>query len=246
MKIIVLVCLYILTLEAIITVAPVKLGEKPGVSGAFEGSFQTKRGNTDKDEYSAGLRLQYDNNATYLLWSDFIGVYGEANGERNTNKTYAHIRYVHKFIPNIDYELFIQSETNEFTNVEKRRLGGGGLRFHYETKKIGSFYLGTGLYYETLAYTTEFDPSEENLRINTYIAYVKNFTKKNSLAYIAYYQPKIDDFADYITSQAIELKLNIYQSFSLKFKLYYDTDSKPAIGIEKYDFTQITSFMYEF
>lgn len=246
MKILILLLAYILSLQAIITIAPAKIGAKPGWSGTIEGSFQTKRGNTDKDDYSAGIRVQYDNNSTYLIWSDFIGVYGKANDEENTNKTYAHVRYVHTMVEHINWELFLQSETNKFTSVKKRRLGGGGLRFHYDGENIGDFYLGVGSYYETLDYTTDIDPSEHNIRINTYIAYVKTFNHKHSISYVAYYQPRVDKFSDYITSQAVELKLNIYKAFNLKFKLYYDIDSSPAIGREKEDFTQLTSFSYDF
>jgi hypothetical protein len=28
--------------------------------------------------------------------------------------------------------------------------------------------------------------------------------------------------------------------------MYYDVDSKPAIGVKKYDYTQKTSFVWEF
>jgi len=247
MKIVFFLLLYILSLEAIITIAPVKLGEKPGFSGVVEGSFQTKRGNTEKDEYTAGLKMQYDNNESYLIWSDVIGTYGEANGVRNTNKTYAHIRFVHDITHGIDWETFIQSETNEFTKVERKRLAGLGVRFNYEHDTWGVFYLGLGGFYEYIAYTDPLlDPTENNARVNSYIAYVKTFDSGHSFAYVAYYQPRFDAFGDYISSQAVELKLHIIETLYLKFKIYYDVDTKPAVGVEETDFTQITSFTYEF
>ncbi len=246
MKIIFLILGYVMALQAIITIAPAKLGKKPGISGTLEGSFQTKRGNTDKDEYSAGLRLQYDNNASYLVWSDFIGVYGEANGERNTNKTYAHVRLVHDMIEYINWELFVQSETNEFTSVDKRRLGGGGLRFGYEDKSTGIVYCGIGAFYEYITYSTHIDPTEYNWRVNFYLAYVKEIKDKYKFAYVAYYQPKFGDIDDYITSQGVEFKMKIYEKLSIKLNLYYDYDATPATGREKTDFTQLTSFTYDF
>jgi len=233
-------------LEAIITITPMEIGKKPGWSGTIKGALQTKRGNTDKDEYSLGVKVQYDNNSSYLIFTDVIGVYGEASGERNTNKTYFHTRYIHKFYENLDYELFIQSETNEFTSVEKRRLGGGGLRYHYLHSDYGDIFIGLGAYWESITYTTQIDPDERNSRINSYVAYVKDFSKEIKFTYVGYYQPRVDKLKDYITSSAIEFKMKIHKEFSLKIIVYYDVDSTPAIGRETTDFTQLTAFSYEF
>jgi putative salt-induced outer membrane protein YdiY len=242
-----LLCIFLVSyLEAIITIKPVVIGAKPGTSGTVEGSFQTKRGNTEKDEYTLGIKAQYDNNRSYVTFIDLIGVYGEASGVRNTNKTYLHTRFIHKFIANLNYELFFQSETNEFTSVEKRRVVGGGFRYHFLDKKLGDLFFGLGAYYETISYTTTIDPFEKNVRINSYVAYTTEFTKTASFTYVGYYQPKIDFFNDYILSNAVALKIDIYEHLNLNFKLYYDVDSKPAIGREKMDFTQVTSFSYDF
>lgn len=233
--------------NAIITIVPVELGKKPGFSGKLSGSFETKRGNTEKNEYNAGLRLQYDNNESYVFWSDFIGSYGEASGETNTNKTYAHLRYIHSlYEKSIDWEAFVQSETNEFTKVEKKRLGGGGLRYNFLHNDYGKLYLGLGGFYETINYTTTVDPFERNVRISSYLAYTKKFGKDSKVAYVAYYQPNTDNFSDHIISHAIELKVNIYLQMYLSLVFYYDIDSKPAFGVEKEDITQKTSFIFEF
>ncbi len=233
--------------NAIITIVPVELGDKPGFSGSLGGSFETKRGNTEKEEYNAGLKLRYDNNESYTIWSDFIGSYGKASGVENTNKTYAHIRFVHSLYENnLDGELFVQSETNEFTSIDKRRLVGGGLRYRFAHGDFGKFFFGLGGYYETVNYTTDFDPYEQSIRINSYLAYTKKFENKSSISYVGYYQPKTEDFSDYIVSNSVEVKVNIYLELYLSFLVYYDVDSNPAIGREKEDITQKTSFIYEF
>ena len=233
-------------LHAIITIAPQELGSKAGTSGKIEASLQTKRGNTDKDEYSAGIELKYDNNSSYLIWANLTGSYGKASGETNTNKTYAHIRLVHSLYEYTEWESFVQSESNKFTNIQRRRLFGLGLRFHLLDTNFGKIYSGLGAYYETIGYTSSIDSDEKNARINFYLAYIKKFKKKNKIAYVAYYQPKFSDFHDYISSQALVLELNIHKEFYINFKLYYDVDTHPAIGIEKVDFTQKTAFIYKF
>jgi len=246
MRFILLLALVFAFAEAIITVKPTVIGKNPGISGALEGSFQTKRGNTDKDEYSLGLKMQYDNNRTYTAFANIIGSYGEVSGVRNTNKTYAHMRFIHSLYGNFNYELYLQSETNEFTSVDMRRLGGAGIRYHLAEDKYGDLFFGIGLYYEDITYTTLVDPNEHNTRINSYIAYTLDISDTTKFAYVGYYQPKVDDMGDFITSNAIELKINIYEKLNLKLRMFYDYDGHPAVGREKTDFTQITSFSYDF
>jgi len=247
MKLLLLLVVLFYNAYAIITIAPVDIGEKPGVSGMLKGSFETKRGNTDLDNYSAGFRVQYDDNNSYVLWSDFVFSYGMTSGVKNTNKTYAHLRYIHSlYEKSINWETFVQSETNEFTKVKHRFLGGGGLRFQNQEHSWGKLHSGVGAFYEDIAYTTNVDPSEQNLRINTYLAWTKYFTKESSISYVFYYQPKADEFSDYITSHGVELTVYVYKQLYVNFVFYYDYDSVPAIGVKKEDVTQKTSFIYKF
>ncbi|MEA3522721.1 MAG: DUF481 domain-containing protein, partial [Campylobacterota bacterium] len=153
MKLLVVLLSSMSLIHAIITIVPVELGDKPGFSGSLSGSFETKRGNTEKDEYNAGLKLRYDNNESYTIWSDLIGSYGEASGEKNTNKTYAHIRLIHAlYEKDLDWEIFVQSEMNEFTSIDRRRLIGGGLRYRFAHGDFGKLFFGLGAYYESTNY----------------------------------------------------------------------------------------------
>ena len=193
-------------------------------------------------------RAQYDNNSSYLIWGDLVFDYGEASGETNTNKSYAHIRLIHTFldIKELNYEAFFQSETNEFTKVESKFLGGGGLRLHENMKKYGNLYFGLGCFFETIEYTTTVDKHENNLRMNSYASYTKTFNKTSKLSYVLYYQPNVENFSDYILSSGLELQVVLYKELYLSFVFYYDVDGEPAVGVEESDVTQKTSLIYKF
>jgi len=95
-------------------------------------------------------------------------------------------------------------------------------------------------------YTTDVDPNEENVRLNIYIAY-KNRLKNNvRFSYVGYYQPRVDILSDAIFANSVELRVKIYKKLSINFELLYNYDAKPAVGVEKYDFSQKTSFVYDF
>lgn len=247
MKFLLILLLSIVSAQAVINIAPVDIGEKPGFGGSIKGSLQTKRGNTDSDEYSVGIRLQYDNNVSYVIWSDLALNYAKASGTTNTNKTYAHVRYIHTmYRKDLNWEAYGQSQTDKFTKVQSRVLGGVGLRLHSDIKKYGNIYFGLGGFTEHVTYTTSVDPSENNIRLNLYLAYKKDFSKRMNFSYIGYYQPNISSFSDYILSNSAQLRVELYKQLYLSIEAIYNQDTKPAVGIQKYDFSQITSFVYKF
>lgn len=246
MKHIVFLLFTIINLYAIVSVAPVDVGEKPGLTGIVNGSLETKRGNTDSDNYSTGLRVSYDNNISYVMWGEASFSYGEAQGSKNANKTYEHLRYIERLKKNIDWEAFLQLQSNEFTNVDKRFLSGLGLRIYAKDTLYGNFYLGIGSFYEYITYITNFDKNENNIRANIYLAYKKVVVKGTELSLTSYCQPKFEDVNDYIWSNSVELKVLIYEKLYIKFNLSYAQDSQPAIGVKQEDFAQKTSFIYNF
>jgi hypothetical protein len=246
-KYFVIIFLTIIDLYAVVSIAPVKIGDKPGVSGALKGSLETQRGNSETDNYAAGAKLQYDNNSSYVTWLEAAFNYGESSSVVNTNNSFAHFRYIHTmYVDKLNWESFLQSQTNEFTNVKDRYLGGAGLRYLINKQRYGKIYIGLGTFYEFISYTTQIDPIEHNGRVNAYISYSKELGEKSKLSYLVYIQPKYDDFSDYVLMNAFELKIRIYQKLYLNFNISYNEDTKPAIGIKRSDAYQKTSFLYEF
>ena len=246
MKYLIILMLTVINLFAIVSIAPVDIENHPGFSGTVNGALNTKKGNTDSDNYTAGLRLSYGNNQSYVMWGEFDFNYGKVSGVKNTNSTFTHLRYIHKLEQNLDWEVFVQSQSNEFTKVDERFLTGGGLRLHFDKEPYGNLYFGFGAFYEYLSYTTTVDSQENNIRGNFYIAYKKEFLKDSQLSYVAYYQPKVGNINDYLISNALELKILIYERLYINFLINYNKDAKPAQGVKSVDLSQSTSFLYKF
>ena len=246
MKYLIILILSVINLFALVSISPVEIGDNPGYSAILNGALNTKRGNTDSDNYTTGIKLSYDNNKSYLMWSEFDYSYGEASRVKNANSTFMHLRYIHKIEQRLDWEVFVQLQSNEFTKVDERFLTGGGLRIHINRESYGNLYFGFGAFYEYLNYSTRVDSKENNIRGNFYIAYKKEFTQDSEFSYMAYYQPKTGDISDYIISNALELKMQIYEKLYISFLINYNKDAKPAQGVKRSDFSQTTSFLYKF
>jgi len=237
-------------LFAITSVAPVEIGDDVGLHTKVEVSLETKRGNTDKDNYKASLRVTYDSNASYAMWAEVSGEYGQTSTVEDTNKLYSHVRYIHKITEEVvRAEVFAQLQKDEYKLIQERAVTGAGARFRiFDLFGKGKGYAGIGGLFERIDYiqNTYANPSEENIRLNSYLAYSIDFGEKSSFSYTFYYQPLYNDINDYVGTHDAELKLPIHKNLYLKVALAYNADSKPPLGVKGYDFTQETALMLKF
>lgn len=249
MKNFILIITLLLTqnLFALVSIAPVEIGEKPGLNGEVALSLETKSGNTDKEAYSASTRVAYDNNVSYVAWAELSGEYGESEGKKDTNKAFSHIRYIHTtYFDDLKVEAFAQLQSDEFRLIKSRTLGGAGVRYKlFSLFGKDKGYIGLGAFHESINYSSN-DPDENNVRLNTYFAYTIDMNENSKFSYTLYYQPKIDSFSDYVQSHEAELKVKIYKQLSLRLSVTYDLDSKPPMNVKKEDFTQKTALVFEF
>jgi putative salt-induced outer membrane protein YdiY len=237
------------SLFALVSIAPVDIGSKAGFSGNISGSLNSQSGNTQKDEYSLGLRAQYDQGTDYLAWGILTYSYGTSNGTKNEDKTYTHLRYIHSlYEDNWCSETFIQTEQDKFKDIYNRSIVGTGVRWRFfNSEEWGKGYAGMGGMIEQVNYTSaQSNPNESNGRLNSYIAYTEKFLTASKISYVGYFQPKFDDAADYVTSQTVEISIPIYKNLGLGATGKYAYDSSPPIGISKKDTSLITSLMWEF
>jgi len=236
------------SLFAVVYVAPNEVGLRPGLSGNIQAAVSNQRGNTHKNEYDFSSRISYDNNHSYVTWLDFSYNYGDAQGVENENKAYAHYRFLHTlYSDDWNWELFVQNQGDDFRKIQRRLLGGGGIRWRfYHSERFGRIYFGLGAYYEYLNYTTAVDPQEHNKRVNSYLAYTKKFGKDARVSFESYYQPKADKWSDYYSLQAASLLFYLYGSIYVKFSVSYQYDSIPAIGVNHNDFQHLSSVGWKF
>jgi hypothetical protein len=235
------------SLLALVTIAPVEIGAKPGFSGQAALTLETKRGNTDKQNYKTSLRVNYDNNSSHVTWAEISTEYGESNDRKDTDKAFAHLRHIRAIgVKDLRAEAFTQIQDDRFKLIKNRTLFGAGLRYKlFSIFGKDKGFVGLGAMNELISYTSD-DPYENNQRMNSYIAYSSEFGHRSRIGLSFYYQPKLNEFADHVTSTDFELRLFVIDRLYLQFKVAYDTDSNPPMGVRKYDLTQNTSFIYEF
>jgi len=236
-------------LLALVSIAPVDIGEKPGFSGNVSGAFGSKNGNTEKEEYAFAARLQYDEGSRYVAWGTLSYDYGTSEGVKNEDRTYAHLRTIHALSGRAwCAELFAQTEQDAFKDINNRSLVGAGLRWRFfDSAEWGRGYAGAGGMYESVRYAhATLNPDEENGRLNAYVAWTKRFLSDSKVSYVGYYQPRFDEASDYVTTHTAELIVPVYGRLNLSLAASYAYDSRPPEGIGKKDTAYTTTLVWEF
>ncbi len=229
-----------------ISLDPPEIGEKEGLDGEVALSAKYSSGNSDSSALGLALKGQYSEKE-WLLYLISSYSYGESNGDKDTNDGIFHLRYVHHIAETVyDYELFLQSEFNEFQDVKKRNLAGANIRRKLDLP-FDKFYVGLGLFYSYVEpdIITLIDPVYKRTKINSYISFVKKINKNFSITYLGFYQPTIDDFSDLRTFQVLQLNTLLTDDLSLSFDINHKYNAKPYQEIEKTDIRSTINLKYK-
>ena len=233
--------------HAFINVEPPAIGEKKGIDAEISLNANYNTGNSEKQSLGVATKGQY-NDESWLVYFISAYNYGESNGLKDTDDGLIHLRYVHTLCKGgYDYELFFQSEFNEFQHIKIRNLYGANIR-----KKLDlgfeKFYLGTGLFhtYQKPDNESEENPVYKRTKLNTYISFLKKFNEHFNTTYLGYYQPNVEDFSDYTISQTLQLNNLLTEALTLSIDLTHQYNATPYNNVEKSDFRSTVNLRYKF
>jgi putative salt-induced outer membrane protein YdiY len=237
--------------NAIVSMEDLHLGSPaPGFSGAVDGYAAGASGNTDKSDFGAGARLQWQADRT----TDFLLLrysYGRSRGLTDTNKSFAHLRHIDQWTPRWAWEGFGQAETDEFARLEFRGLIGGGVRrtLSGPTEQHAA-YLGTGAFFvrETIsdqAGSTDAG-TDRAWRANIYLVLKYRVDDRIGVVSSTYYQPDLGQASDYRLLESATLEVGLSERLALDLSIDIAHDSRPPQGVERTDVRYRTGLSYSF
>ena len=230
---------------SIINIEPSVIGENEGWVGEIEVGAKYSSGNTDS--LSAGLagKAEYNEKG----WLSFLiasYTYEESNDVKEKNYGHTHLRFIHSIAnTDYDYELFLQAEFDEFQAIKDRNLAGANIRKKLDIS-FDKFFVGLGLFYSYMEPNNDFEPTYKRVRMNSYISFLKKINPHFSIAYLGYYQPNVEDFSDFRTSQTLQLNTAITDKTILGFDIEHAYNATPYIGVEKTDVRSTINVRYKF
>jgi len=229
--------------------SPVEFPE--GWSGEIGLSINGNSGNKDKSEYGISNIFRYSrNNNLFLFISGYN--YAKSNNVVNEDDLYLHSRWINIdfFKENIDSELFVQHEYDEFADISSRNLFGGGARFRLKNSTENKNYkitLGTGVFYEKeRSISNNLDVN--TFRANLYSQYV--YQNKGEYPYKAfgtiYVQPSISEPDDYRVLAIGGFEFSVSENIKVVIETELKHNSTPFENIEKTDFEYGVRLAYQF
>lgn len=233
----------IVSMEGVHTSKP-----QQGFSGDLELSVSNSSGNTEKEEYTLGSRLQWHQGeiTDFLLLS---ADYAKSGGVKSSDHAFAHLRHIQQFQPRTAWEAFLQMEKDQFARLEYRGLVGGGLRFTlFQKENRGAIFFGLGAYHSEERIDKSYaDAGTESLwRGNSYLLLQYQINPDAALMSTSYYQPASGNPDDYRLLEQAALKVKLTERLSLQISYDLRFDSDPPLGVEKRDATFKTSFAVAF
>ena len=231
-----------------INLEPPVIGEKEGMDAEVALGAKFNSGNSDTLSLGIATKGQYSQEE-WLIYAIAAYSYGESNSLVDTNDGIFHLRYVHEIEDTpYDYELFLQTEFNEFQDVKSRNLAGANIRRDFSELPFDIFYVGVGLFYSYMEpdTITVLDPIYERVKLNTYISFMKKVNDVFSVTYLGYYQPDVEDFSDFRIFQIVQFTTEITENTALSFDVVHKYNATPYHAIEKTDIRSTINLKYKF
>ena len=218
-----------------------------GVSGAFSLSTAFSQGNIDFADFSMGsfVGKKQGKSTTFLIGNgrfaakrtqgDYLEAPDVGLWDDEAHFSYnalVHLRSSYELGAKLSVEAYSQYEFNEFLLLDRRILGGIGLRYTaYASKRVG-LWLGSSamlegerLNAEAIADTEEVD--QQHWRWSSYGTAKVALNDANDWLSTVYYQPRFDDFSDYRLMGETGLEFAMSERFSFSVNARLRQDSKP-------------------
>lgn len=214
-----------------------------GFTASIDIEALAQTGNTDFQFLGLGGRLNFNRNSGYSFLV-FSGGYGWNDGKQFSNELITHLRNVEALDDWLQLEAFIQFDYNRKRKLVSRELIGAGLRYKILTNENLRLRLGTAYFFEAEQYDLEENASHDkhtySHRLSSYITFEIDLKNDVKFLSVSYFQPDLNDFADYrmISENSIILNLSKLFDFNIKFNLRYDATPPDEIK----DLDTITKF----
>ena len=149
--------------------------------------------------------------------------YGSSFGIKDTNNGQAHLRYTFLDRQPLAYEIFAQTEYDQFQDLTSRNLAGADLRQRLVSGQETSLYLGYGGFYEFEDYTGA--THRQGLRGDFYVAVSEKIDDRLIGSATFYYQPLLRDFSDNRIRFQTDLEISLTKrlALSLEYTIGYDS-----------------------
>ena len=204
-----------------------------GLFGNTSGKVTGQSGNTDKLTTNF-TTLNIDRGPRDELM--FIGTYNYGNSAhiKDTNNAQGMLRYTFFDRQPMAYEVFTQTEYDEFKDLKARNLLGANVRERLISTVETSVYGGVGGFVESEDYSPY--GTRKGVRANLYTAFAEKIDERLTGSATVYYQPLFSTPSDYRIRLQADLDVNLTKRLLLNLEYTLNFDSwVPVATVQKAD-----------
>ncbi len=205
------------------------LNDTNGWVGNVDFSFNVFNNTQQVIQFSNAARVQYQKNRSrFILLNDLNLI--KAGNTDFANAGYQHFRYNYKISKWVTMEAFTQTQYNPVLKLDFRYLLGAGPRLKLLKKEKARIYIAALYMYEYDDIIND-DVNLHEHRLSSYLTCSFSLFKSMDLTSTTFYQPNLENTADYriANDSGLEIHINKHLNFKSTFNMLYDT--KQPIGI---------------
>jgi hypothetical protein len=172
-------------------------------------------------------------NLGYLATS---GSYTALGGTVSIANWFAHVRHDYALFERVSWEEFAQLESDRFRRITWRELLGTGPRFQLIDAESSELFLGTAYMYEYTSLSGDAGRDSGGVhRLSSYVALTLHAHPKISVSSVTYFQPRIDEPADFLVLSSNDADFEVTGRLHSKLSAKARYDSRPAPGVKSAD-----------
>lgn len=216
-----------------------------GARGSLSAMLDGRSGNTDREAYTVGGRIDYRARETDMFvlveHSHATALSAEQEVE---DSSWAHARFRDEFQHALAAEAFVDSRRDDFQLLEQRTQLGAGVRFtlNYE-ESVRAVHAGIGVLHE---WEDQANVDDHYWRLNPYAVYKRQLNEQLRLLFNAAYQPRLDEADDYLVTTELALLVKLATHVDLKLGARWSYDSEAPAGIDSDDTRYLTALRLHF
>lgn len=221
----------IVNIERILAGEPV-----PGLQGALQLTFGLREGNTESRRFEGNGLLRWRGGPT-VVQIVLGGSYETARGRKVADSAIGHIRYGYLFDSGIRLEALLQVQQNAFLRLQRRTLVGAGVRLPLFSGARptegggGQDRIDLGVIVMHESEDLRGPDSEPAWRASILLSFGWGLSESASVGSQLYYQPLMDDPADFRLLNDFGLSVKLLGPLSAKIdaRLVYDSSPPPLV-----------------
>lgn len=214
-----------------------------GANGNIRAALDGRSGNTQREDYTVGGRLNYRSRDTDM----FVLVEhsrAKADTQEIENNSWAHAGFIDEFQRGLAAEAFVDAKQDDFQLLDSRIQLGAGMRITLNyTPDVRGVYAGIGILHE---WENQASHDDHYTRLNSYFTYKRQLNEQVRALVGVYYQPSIESGSDYLVSAETAILVKLASQLDLKLGVKYEYDGDAPAGIESDDTRYITSLNFHF